>query len=211
MDAAGKALAVRAVVEERQGLAGARASSRAPSAGSISIRASVTGSSDSSTTAKKEVFGCQNCGNCVLGSMEYVCPQTCPEADAQRPVRRNVPRRVRSHRPGVHLGEGDGARRSVQHDRPVEGVHSAARSHADRHGVVGQLLSRSRQPARTSEGSLEGRRGPGPHGRDRRRRSAQDRRAVGGRQGAGRRRTTARRRLAAEGANKWGNEAGGTT
>jgi methylenetetrahydrofolate reductase (NADPH) len=28
---------------------------------------------------KKEVFGCQNCGNCVLGSMEYVCPQTCPK------------------------------------------------------------------------------------------------------------------------------------
>ncbi len=30
-------------------------------------------------TTKKEVFGCQNCGNCVLGSMEYVCPQTCPK------------------------------------------------------------------------------------------------------------------------------------
>ena len=28
---------------------------------------------------KKEVFGCQNCGNCVLGSMQYVCPQTCPK------------------------------------------------------------------------------------------------------------------------------------
>ena len=29
--------------------------------------------------SKKEVFGCRNCGNCVLGSMEYVCPQTCPK------------------------------------------------------------------------------------------------------------------------------------
>jgi len=29
--------------------------------------------------SKKEVFGCQNCGNCVLGSMEYICPQTCPK------------------------------------------------------------------------------------------------------------------------------------
>jgi methylenetetrahydrofolate reductase (NADPH) len=29
--------------------------------------------------SKKEVFGCQNCGNCVLGHMEYVCPQTCPK------------------------------------------------------------------------------------------------------------------------------------
>jgi methylenetetrahydrofolate reductase (NADPH) len=29
--------------------------------------------------SKKQIFGCQNCGNCVLGSMEYVCPQTCPK------------------------------------------------------------------------------------------------------------------------------------
>lgn len=29
--------------------------------------------------SKEAIFGCQNCGNCVLGSMEYVCPQTCPK------------------------------------------------------------------------------------------------------------------------------------
>jgi len=28
---------------------------------------------------KSPVFGCQACGNCVLGDMEYVCPQTCPK------------------------------------------------------------------------------------------------------------------------------------
>ena len=28
---------------------------------------------------KRVAFGCKNCGNCVLGSMEYVCPQTCPK------------------------------------------------------------------------------------------------------------------------------------
>lgn len=28
---------------------------------------------------KSPMFGCQACGNCVLGSMEYVCPQTCPK------------------------------------------------------------------------------------------------------------------------------------
>ena len=28
---------------------------------------------------KAPLFGCQACGNCVLGSMEYVCPQTCPK------------------------------------------------------------------------------------------------------------------------------------
>jgi methylenetetrahydrofolate reductase (NADPH) len=28
---------------------------------------------------KRPVFGCEACGNCVLGHMEYVCPQTCPK------------------------------------------------------------------------------------------------------------------------------------
>jgi methylenetetrahydrofolate reductase (NADPH) len=28
---------------------------------------------------KRPMFGCQACGNCVLGHMEYVCPQTCPK------------------------------------------------------------------------------------------------------------------------------------
>lgn len=28
---------------------------------------------------KRPLFGCQACGNCVLGYMEYVCPQTCPK------------------------------------------------------------------------------------------------------------------------------------
>jgi methylenetetrahydrofolate reductase (NADPH) len=29
--------------------------------------------------SKRQVFGCEACGNCVLGSMAYVCPQTCPK------------------------------------------------------------------------------------------------------------------------------------
>ena len=28
---------------------------------------------------KRPAFGCQACGNCVLGHMDYVCPQTCPK------------------------------------------------------------------------------------------------------------------------------------
>jgi methylenetetrahydrofolate reductase (NADPH) len=28
---------------------------------------------------KEPAFGCQACGNCVLGLMEYVCPMTCPK------------------------------------------------------------------------------------------------------------------------------------
>jgi methylenetetrahydrofolate reductase (NADPH) len=29
---------------------------------------------------KAPVFGCHACGNCVLGQMEYVCPETCPKS-----------------------------------------------------------------------------------------------------------------------------------
>ncbi len=29
---------------------------------------------------KVSAFGCQACGNCVLGEMEYVCPMTCPKS-----------------------------------------------------------------------------------------------------------------------------------
>jgi methylenetetrahydrofolate reductase (NADPH) len=29
---------------------------------------------------KSPAFGCQSCGNCVLGDMEYVCPMTCPKS-----------------------------------------------------------------------------------------------------------------------------------
>jgi methylenetetrahydrofolate reductase (NADPH) len=28
---------------------------------------------------KSPLFGCEACGNCVLGHIEYVCPQTCPK------------------------------------------------------------------------------------------------------------------------------------
>jgi methylenetetrahydrofolate reductase (NADPH) len=28
---------------------------------------------------KAPLFGCQACGNCVLGELQYVCPQTCPK------------------------------------------------------------------------------------------------------------------------------------
>lgn len=34
---------------------------------------------------KKPVFGCQACGNCVLGDLEYVCPMTCPKHERNGP------------------------------------------------------------------------------------------------------------------------------
>jgi methylenetetrahydrofolate reductase (NADPH) len=35
------------------------------------------------TAVKVPMFGCESCGNCVLGDMEYVCPQTCPKQRAR--------------------------------------------------------------------------------------------------------------------------------
>jgi methylenetetrahydrofolate reductase (NADH) len=28
---------------------------------------------------KSPAFGCQECGNCILGNIQHVCPQTCPK------------------------------------------------------------------------------------------------------------------------------------
>ena len=42
-------------------------------------RAAAHGLEKAELAFKKPVFGCQACGNCVLGLMEYVCPMTCPK------------------------------------------------------------------------------------------------------------------------------------
>ncbi len=34
---------------------------------------------------KRPAFGCQACGNCVLGDLEYVCPMTCPKHERNGP------------------------------------------------------------------------------------------------------------------------------
>jgi methylenetetrahydrofolate reductase (NADPH) len=34
---------------------------------------------------KSTMFGCRACGNCVLGLMEYVCPETCPKGTRNGP------------------------------------------------------------------------------------------------------------------------------
>jgi methylenetetrahydrofolate reductase (NADPH) len=104
---------------------------------------------------KKEVFGCQNCGNCVLGSMEYVCPQTCPK----------------QMRNGPCGGTFHGACEVI--DQECIWVKVMARAEAsnaieqlkvyipppDRrltgHGIVAQFLSWPRQQTREAQGSVE--------------------------------------------------------
>jgi methylenetetrahydrofolate reductase (NADPH) len=34
---------------------------------------------------KRPLFGCEACGNCVLGDLEYVCPMTCPKHERNGP------------------------------------------------------------------------------------------------------------------------------
>ncbi len=34
---------------------------------------------------KRPAFGCEACGNCVLGDLEYVCPMTCPKHERNGP------------------------------------------------------------------------------------------------------------------------------
>jgi len=49
----------------------ARAVDRRPAAAALLERVEMA--------VKQPMFGCQACGNCVLGHLEYVCPQTCPK------------------------------------------------------------------------------------------------------------------------------------
>jgi methylenetetrahydrofolate reductase (NADPH) len=73
--------------------------------------------------SKKGIFGCQNCGNCVLGHMEYVCPQTCPKQMRNGPcggVRANGHCEVRPEMRCVWVQAWEGSRRMSEGDRITE-------------------------------------------------------------------------------------------
>jgi hypothetical protein len=82
---------------------------------------------------KQPLFGCQACGNCVLGHLEYVCPQTCPKQLRNGPCG------------GTHFG------RCEVIDQPCIwiGVHDRARA-ADR---VGDLARYVPAPDRALQGT----------------------------------------------------------
>jgi len=72
LDAMGKAFDVRKAGPLRSGLAAASGwFDRHP--------AMAHGLERVEYALKHPMFGCEACGNCVLGHMEYVCPQTCPK------------------------------------------------------------------------------------------------------------------------------------
>jgi len=83
---------------------------------------------------KAPLFGCQSCGNCVLGHLEYVCPQTCPKQLRNGPCG------------GTHLG-----RCEVVPDQPCiwVGMYERARA-GDR---VRGLLTYVPPPTRSLQGT----------------------------------------------------------
>src|SRR5439155_17682437 len=84
---------------------------------------------------KRPLFGCQACGNCVLGHLEYVCPQTCPKQ------LRNGP-----------CGGTDQGRCEVVPDKPCiwVAVYERARASGDLEGLKTFVPSPDRQLSGTS-------------------------------------------------------------
>jgi methylenetetrahydrofolate reductase (NADPH) len=82
---------------------------------------------------KRPLFGCQACGNCVLGHLEYVCPETCPKHLRNGPCG------------GTHLG------RCEVVDQPCiwVGVHARAKTA----GRVPALLTPVPPPDRALRGT----------------------------------------------------------
>ena len=107
---------------------------------------------------KRAVFGCKNCGNCVLGSMEYVCPQTCPKQMRNGPCG------------GTHLGKCEVIdqpciwvsvmERAEATDRIAgsEDLYSSARSGASGHEFLVELLSASATAGQAGRAPTSGRR-----------------------------------------------------
>ena len=82
---------------------------------------------------KRPLFGCQACGNCVLGHLEYVCPETCPKHLRNGPCG------------GTHDGQCEVV------DQPCVWVGVYARARAA--GRVEDLITPVPPPSRTLQGT----------------------------------------------------------
>ena len=91
---------------------------------------------------KKPLFGCQACGNCVLGEMEYVCPMTCPKNMRNGPCGGtfNGQCEVIPEKPCIWVEVYD-TRASRESRGRIESLHSAAQSRAAGHQFVHQSIS----------------------------------------------------------------------
>ena len=95
---------------------------------------------------KKPMFGCQACGNCVLGHMEYVCPQTCPKQMRNGPCGGTLFGRCEVvDQPCIWVSVWDRAKAAGSRRR-AQGLCPAAQPLAVRDQLLDQLLPRPRQP-----------------------------------------------------------------
>jgi methylenetetrahydrofolate reductase (NADPH) len=114
---------------------------------------------------KGPLFGCQACGNCVLGHLEYVCPQTCPKQLRNGPCGGTIDGRceVVPDQPCIWVAVYERARRSggleglktyvPPPDRRLRGTSSWINYFLDRDSRPGRLLvlsSAESKPGRTS-------------------------------------------------------------
>ena len=100
---------------------------------------------------KKPLFGCQACGNCVLGHLEYVCPQTCPKQLRNGPCGgTNYPGRceVVPDKPCIWVTVYDRARASGRLDALKTYVPPPDRRLRDTSSWINYFLDRDSRPDR---------------------------------------------------------------
>jgi hypothetical protein len=96
---------------------------------------------------KAPLFGCQACGNCVLGHLEYVCPQTCPKQLRNGPCGGTLLGRCEVvDRPCIWLGVYDRARAAGRLPLLATYVPPPERALGGTSSWINYLLERDRRP-----------------------------------------------------------------
>jgi methylenetetrahydrofolate reductase (NADPH) len=103
---------------------------------------------------KEPVFGCQACGNCVLGHLEYVCPQTCPKQMRNGPCGGTALGRceVVPEHPCIWVGVYERARDAGRTRDLLTYVPAPDRSLQGTSSWLNYLLDRDRRPREVAQG-----------------------------------------------------------
>ena len=102
---------------------------------------------------KAPLFGCQSCGNCVLGHLEYVCPQTCPKQMRNGPCGGTTLGRceVVPEHPCIWVGVYERARDAGRTRDLLTYVPAPDRSLQGTSSWLNYLLDRDRRPREASQ------------------------------------------------------------
>ena len=95
---------------------------------------------------KRPMFGCQACGNCVLGHLEYVCPQTCPKQMRNGSGGGTDRGTVRGRRQALYVGRRLGARRAGRADDLRTYIPPPDRSLTSTSSWINYFLGRDNRP-----------------------------------------------------------------